>query len=747
MKILTRTASAAVLVIASAVVPLATAGGSSAAVSCPWMNQSETPATRTAQLLSAMTLDDKITEVSGIGEFGLGVHLLQNPNTHDAGTILGNAQLCIPALVLNDAGAGIGDQQSKTTAFPDEIGLASTWNPSLQTTYGATLGAEAQTKGVNVVLAPGADILRTPLNGRQWEYAGEDPYLTGQTVAAEVTGLQSQHVLATVKHYALNDQEADRMTASSDADDRTIHEIDLPAFQDAVDAGVAAVMCSYNRVNSVYACENPTLLDTDLKQGMAFNGFVMSDWLATHSTAPSANAGLDMEMPGGVLGSGQYFGPALKKAVQAGQVPLSRLNDMVSRILLEMFTHGLFDHVPAEGGTAANATATNAYSLAVATQIAEQGSVLLKNDGAALPLTASGKKILVVGSAAGSGATLASQGFGSGHVPEIGTHTNVVTPLSAITTRAAANHDTVTYNAGTNAKSTAAVAAKSDLAIVFVNDVSVEGADRPSLNAQSGNCNALLSKCTYSSVDQNALVAAVAAANPNTIVVIQSGGAIAMPWLSAVKAVVENWLPGQVDGSAIAPLLFGDVNFSGKLPETFPVSLAQTPLQTAAQYPGVTVAGDTVGPHVSYSEGLLVGYRWYTAEHITPLFPFGYGLSYTSFAYSNLAIAPNGFGATVTATVTNTGSRAGAETAQLYVTDPAATGEPPIQLKGFDKISLAAGASGTVTFNLPGSAFQIWNSASHGWTLTPGCYGISVGGSSASLPLHDQIADGLDGTC
>jgi beta-glucosidase len=254
------------------------------------------------------------------------------------------------------------------------------------------------------------------------------------------------------------------------------------------------------------------------------------------------------------------------------------------------------------------------------------------------------------------------------------------------------------------------------------------------------------SQCVYSSVDQNALVAAVAAANPNTVVVVQSGGPIAMPWVGSVRAIVENWLPGQVDGNAIAPLLFGDVNFSGKLPVTFPVQLSDGPLRTAAQYPGVTVAGDSVGPHVSYSEGLLVGYRWYTAEGIAPLFPFGYGLSYTSFGYSNLHVTPTPTGATVTATVTNTGGRAGAEVAELYVTDPASAGEPPIQLKGFGKVNLAPGASTTVTMTLDSQSFQIWDEATSQWVLTPGCYGISVGASSAELPLHGNLPV-AGGTC
>jgi beta-glucosidase len=704
---------------------------------CPWMNATLAPATRTSTLLRAMSLDDKVQLVTGIGQYGLGDEK-DNVNPAAGGVIAANPALCIPALVMNDAGAGMGDYQKHVTAFPDSIGQTATWDPTLITRYGRTLGSEAFAKGANVVLAPGVDIARNPLNGRNFEYAGEDPYLAGRTAAAVVTGIQSQHEIATVKHYALNDQETNRHTDSSDADERTMEEIHLPAFEAAVKAGVGSVMCSYNRVNGVYACENSTLLTTYLKGQFAFQGFVMSDWLATHSTVGSANAGLDMEMPGGVLGSGRYFGPALAAAVNNHTVPVSRVNDMARRILLEMFTHGLFDHVPAEGGVAAAANASTPASVAVATQLAQNGSVLLKNSGNVLPLTGKSQRIAVIGSAAGStGATQASQGYGSGHVPLIGYQPNVSSPLDAIRARAVANGTAVTYNDGSSAVAAAAAAKSADTAVVFVTDVTVEGVDKPDLNARAGTCIAVpLSYCFYSSVDQNALVSAVARANPNTLVVVQSGGPIAMPWLGSVRGVVENWLPGQVDGAALAPLLFGDVNFSGKLPVTFPTQLSDGPLQTAAQYPGVTDANGV--PHSTYSEGLLVGYRWYTAQHIQPMFPFGFGLSYTKYRYSRLSVTPTRTGATATVTITNTGSRAGAEIAQLYVTDPAA-GEPPIQLKGFRKVALRPGQSRTVTMQLDQRAFSVWKTSTHAWYVTPGCYQISVGGSSANLPLHAAL--------
>ena len=692
-----------------------------------------------------MTLDDKIQMVSGIGLFSP-----SNPNPGSAGAITANARLCIPALVMNDAGAGVGDTQALTTAFANGVSQASAWDPALVKEYGQVLADEALAKGVNVMLAPAVNVLRNPLDGRGFEYAGEDPYLAGQTGAALIRGIQSRPVLATVKHYAANDQETNRNTDSSDVDERTLQEIYLPAFDDAVKAGAASVMCSYNLVNGVHACQNKTLLTSILKGQFGFGGFVMSDWFATHSTVPEASAGMDMEMPGsgalGVDGAGgtQYYGARLKTAVEQGQVPVARLDDMVRRIVLMMFQHGLFDHVPAEGAQAAATPATTPRSIALATSLAQRGSVLLKNSGGVLPLTGGGKRIAVIGSPADpAGATLASQGYGSSHVPQYGYKEGVVSPLQSITARAARNGDVVSYAGSTNPTAAAAVAGAADTAVVFVSDVSVEGKDRPDLTARAGTCNPLTGTaspqlaCLYDNTDQDALVAAVAKANPNTVVVLQNGLPVSMPWLPAVKGVVENWYPGQVDGDAITPLLFGDVNFSGKLPVTFPKSLADSPLQTAAQYPGVPDANGV--PRSTYSERLLVGYRWYQAKGVAPLFSFGFGLSYTSFRYGKLSVTPHGSGARVSFTITNTGRRAGAEIGQLYVSFPPSSGEPPYQLKGFANVSLAPGQTRTVTLNLDQSAFSLWQTGTHSWAVQPGCYRLSVGGSSDNLPLHAQL--------
>ncbi len=714
--------------------------GQASAASCPWMDSAQPAAQRATALLGAMSLADKIQMVTGGGEFNP-----QGPNPPAASYIAANPALCIPALVMNDATAGVGDEQQLTTAFPDSIALAAAWDPSLAERYGAVLGREAFAKGVNVLLGPGVDIARNPLNGRNFEYAGEDPYLAGQAAAGVVQGIQSQHVIATVKHYALNDQETNRMTDSSDADERTMQEIDLPAFDAAVKAGVGSVMCSYNRVNSVYACENPYLLHSVLDDQFAFSGFVMSDWGANHSTVASANAGLDMEMPGGVGTSPEFWGPALQTAVQDGQVSTAVLNSMVHRILYTMFRLGLFDHVPAEGAQAAATPATNSDSLAMATSVAEEGTVLLKNAGGVLPLSGPAKRIAVIGPAANeAGATLAEQGYGSGHVPMFSYQPGVVSPLQSITARAAQAGDVVTYADGESTADAVAAASAADVAVLFVNDAEIEGADRPDLNAHAGTCSFLdfasSTSCSYTPLDENALVSAVAAANPHTIVVIQSGGPIAMPWAGQVQGILENWFPGQVDGNAIAPILFGDVDPSGKLPATFPVSLSDDPLQTAAQYPGVSEPGDTVGPHSSYSEGLLVGYRWYDAKGIAPLYPFGYGLSYTTFKYSGIGVRRSGSGASVGFTVTNTGTRAGSDVAQVYVGDPAAVGEPPKQLKAFQRVSLAPGQSATLTIPLGAMSFAHWDVSHHEWMVSAGAYQVMVGSSSREIAGQGSVA-------
>ena len=688
---------------------------------CPWMDRALSPDARARMLVAAMTLSDKIAMV----------HQSEPDSFHygAAGWIPAIPRLCVPDLVLNDAGAGVGDQQTGTTAFPAPIAQSASWDPALQYQFGAALGQEAFGKGINMQLAPGIETDRVPMNGRNWEYASEDPLLSGQFATAVVQGIQSAHVIATVKHFIANSQETNRMTDSADLSERTLQEIYAPQYEAAVRRGGAgSVMCSYNRINGTYACENPATLGM-LDHQFGFDGFVVSDWNATHSTVASTKAGLDMEMS---IGPGTYYGSALQTAVQSGQVPMATLNDMVTRIVRSMFRIGLFDHPAAAQPGAFAANVSTPAHVALARRLAEAGTVLLKNEGSILPLGGPGKTIAVIGPGAGqAGAENEYGGQGSGHVPEFGS-IPVVSPQTAITQRAAAAGDTVLYSDGSSAAAAAATARLASVAVVFAGDSESEGTDRTDLTLRGGTCT--LGGCTPQTVDQNALIAAVAAANPRTVVVLNTGGPVLMPWLSSVKGLFEAWYPGQEDGNAIAALLYGDVDPSARLPETFPAAQAELPLRSARQWPGVP---DGAGvPHSSYSEGLLVGYRWYDAKHIAPLFPFGFGLDYTSFRYTGMRLrAGGGRGAAATATVhvTNTGRRSGADVPQLYLSDPASTGEPPHQLKADARVSLAPGQTAAVSLPIDPRALAWWNPTRHAWTITPGCYGVAVGPNERDL--------------
>jgi beta-glucosidase len=725
-----RLSLAAGLVVAGVTPALLASGGATAgAAGCPWMDRHKSADVRAHELVKAMSLDQKIAELYGRGDL-----------THygAANDIPAVPALCIPELVFNDAGAGVGDGMLGTTAFPDGITQAAGWDRDMQQRVGAAVGWEAWHKGIDVQLAPGVDIARNPLNGRNFEYAGEDPYLAGQTAVAEIRGIQSQHVAATVKHFALNDQETNRMSDSSDADERTMQEIHLPAYEAAVRQGhVASVMCSYNRINGVYGCEQPHLLNDVLKKQFGFSGWVMSDWGATHSTVAAAKAGLDQEQN---IGSGTYFSAALKTAVQKHQVPMSRLNDMVIRLMRGLFSAGVFDNPPPSEPQAASAVVDTPQEKAIALEAAEGGAVLLKNAGRVLPINGAGKRIAVIGGPAGdAGAQNFYQGGGSSKVPIAGVNPDVVSPLTGITRRAEANGDVVTYADGHALGDAVATAAAADVAVVFVGDGASEGTDRQSLAADDRVCT--LFGCGPSSpVSQDQLVAQVAAVNPHTIVVLQTGNPVSMPWLGAVKGVLEMWYPGEQDGNAAAALLFGDVNPSGKLPYTFPKKMSDTPIRSASQWPGVNDQSGT--PRSRYSERLLVGYRWYDAKRITPLFPFGFGLSYTTFRFGGLHVTPTSSGAVVRFTVTNTGDHTGADVAQLYLSSPRSAHEPPKQLKGYLKVLLLPGQTKTVTLSLDKRAFSYWNTASASWRVARGCYVVRVGDSSRSLPLRDVVSRG-----
>jgi beta-glucosidase len=733
--------SALVVAVAVAVAGPARAAGPA---QCPWMDSSKSSDERASELVHAMSLDDEIAMLYD-GDPVIFAHY------GAAGYIAGNPSLCIPDLVFADGASGVAQEELGTTAYPAGIAKAASFDPSLERDFGRALGWEAWHKGVDVMLSPAVNIVRVAQNGRNGEYFGEDPFLAARSAVATTEGIQSNPVIATVKHYALNNQETNQNTINAVADERTIREIYMPAFEAAVrQAHAGSVMCSANLVNGAHSCANPWLLNDVLKGEWGMPGFVMSDWGATHSTMDALD-GLDMEMgdsslpatpataatPDGTVGTPPYFGAPLKAAVESGKVPRSRIADMVFRIARTMFDKGIFDHPPAPEPQAFATDTQTPDNVALALKLSEDGTVLLKNAGGLLPLAGSGQKIAVLGPAAGPhGTALAYSSGGSPHVPTFGVPLGLVSPAQGIERQAVAQGDTVLYADGTATQDAVAAAKAADVAVVFVYDAEEEAYDRPDLHLHTGACPFPL-PCFETGPDEDALISAVAQANPNTIVVIDSGGPVVMPWLDQVKGVLEAWYPGQEDGDAIASILYGEVNPSAKLPITFPASVADLPTQTPQQYPGVSDAQGN--PQESYSERLLVGYRWYDAKGIAPLFPFGFGLSYTSFRFSGVSVSSTSTGAVVRFTLQNTGSRFGADVAQVYVGMPAAVGEPPRQLKGFAKVWLDPGQAKTVSIPLGPSSFAHWDTSRHEWIVTAGTYQLYVGDSSRNLPLQASL--------
>jgi len=643
-----------------------------------------------------MTFSEKAAMVYGTGGAPGG------NNYNYVGNITNNSRLGIPWLFLQDGPAGVRLQSgNNTTALPAPITLAATWDVALARQYGSTMGAEARGKGVDVQLGPMMNMARVYEDGRAFEGYGEDPYLAGAMAAAEIPGLQSQGVIATAKHFVCNDQETQRTSISADVDPRTLQEIYEAPFRASVRAGVGAVMASYNLVNSVHACEWPGL-NADLKKEYGFNGWVMSDWGANFSVVGGMNNGLDMDMY-----SGQFTPNNITAAIQSGNVPAAELDGMVQRILTSMFQFGIFDNPPT--GNLSSPVMSPAHNQ-FARDAAAAGTVLLQNNGGLLPLGSSVHSIAVIGSAASTSPISVGGGSASVTLPYN------ITPLAGITSRAGSSF-TVSYAQGDGASVPAAVqlATNSDVAIVCVGQQTSEGSDRSNLSLPNG---------------QDALISAVAAANPHTIVVMYESSATLMPWANQVAAVLMAWYPGQENGNALAQVLFGDVNPSGKLPVSIPPSASQVPTGTTTQWPGSN-------GHATYSEGLEIGYRWYDTNNVAPLFAFGYGLSYTSFGYSNLtvsAVSPSGQ-VQISFDLTNTGTLAGAEVPQLYLGFPAAASEPPKQLKGFQKISLSPGQTQHVTFNLDWEDLANWDATARGWIVTPGVFQVMVGASSRDIRL------------
>src|ERR1700680_4788891 len=706
----------------------------------PWTNSSLSPDERAAMVVKEMTLDEKISLLHGTGMQGLSpMSPLAIHSNGGAGYVVGVPRLGIPAIQMSDAAYGVrssGENGRYSTALPADVAAAASWDLDAAHEYGALIGRELRAQGYNMSLGGGINLTREPRDGRTFEYLGEDPILAGKLVGSVMKGEQEQHVIGDIKHYALNDQESGRNAVDVNIDKRAARESDLLAFEIGLqESDAAAVMCSYNRVNGDYACDNKYLLTDVLKKNWNFKGFVLTDWQGAHSMAKASAAGMDHEEPGWI-----FYGDDLKKAVKSGKVPAAEVDDHVHRILRSMFATGLIDNPPQKGVVDVEG------GLEVAQKIAGQSTVLLKNDHAQLPLDASKiHSIAVIGPHADVGMI---SGGGSAQVDPPGgnaimppgkgqTHWQdeiwfPTSPLRAI--RAKAPNANVQFDSGTDPAAGAALAKTADVAIVFAYQWESEGMDLDSLSLPH---------------HQDDLIAKVAAANPRTVIVIESGGPVTMPWVDQVSAILEAWFAGSARADAVANVIFGEVNPSAKLPITFPKSEADLPHPTIVKPPKATTDADKQGwkriaaglPafQVTYNEGVKVGYKWYDAENKPVLFPFGYGLSYTTYSYSNLAVAP-GKRARVTFTVTNTGNRAGAEVAEVYASLPAAAAEPPKRLVGWSKVKLNAGESKEVAVEVDPKYLSIFNVEQNGWQLIPGEYGFMVGGSSQDLPLKQAIS-------
>ena len=693
----------------------------------PWMNPAMDADKRAALVVEQLTRTEKQTLVFAFFATDAPWKKFQaspEARSGSAGYVPGIPRLGIPPQWATDAGIGVATQggaekKRERTALPSGLATAASWDPAVAREGGKMIGAEARASGFNVMLAGGVNLVREPRNGRNFEYTGEDPLLAGVMAGAQIKGIESNHIISTVKHYALNDQETDRNALNALIDPAQARMSDLLAFEIAIEqSNPGSVMCSYNKVWGEHACESAALLTDILRRDWGFHGYVMSDWGATHSTAKAANAGLDQQS-GYPFDDKPYFGDLLLESVASGELGEARLTEMARRILRTMFAKGVIDH-PVEIGAIdfkAHADVTRAG--------AEQGAVLLKNQGAILPLNA--KRIAVIGGHADKGVLA---GGGSSLVYPIGG--NAVpgikptswpgpvlyypsSPLRAI--QALAPKARVQFASGEDRDAAASLAAGSDVALVFATQWSGESLDNP-LNLPD---------------EQDALIAAVAKANPRTVVVLETGGAVFMPWSGEVAGILQAWYPGTSGGEAIAKLLFGEVNPSGRLPITFP--------KDESQFARVAlVEKDAQGKNsleVNYKEGATVGYKWFDAKKLQPLFPFGFGLSYTTFKYGALQTRLDGQDLVVKFEVRNTGAREGKDVPQVYVSGGG--WEAPKRLGAWRKVDLKPGASETVELRVDPRLLAVFSATDNSWHIAAGAYKVLVGSSAAALTLEASV--------
>lgn len=688
------------------------------------------PGERAEAVVSKMTLDEKLQLIFGyFGTDWQGKHPPSAVRYGSAGFVPGIPRLGITPQWETDAGVGVAtqggaQQKRERTALPSGLATAATWNPQLAFRGGQMIGAEARASGFNVMLAGGVDLARDPRNGRNFEYGGEDPLLAGTIVGSEIAGIQSNHIISTTKHYALNDLETGRKGHDARIDHGAARMSDLLAFQFAIERGnPGSVMCAYNKVDGDYACENSWLLNDVLKGDFGFRGYVMSDWGAVHSTVKAALGGLDQQS-GWPFDEQPYFREPMKAAIAAGQVPQARIDDMARRVLWALYSTGAADDPVNENGPT-----DYAASEAVSQADAEQGIVLLKNEGGLLPLGPNVRRIVLIGGhadkgvLAGSGSSLVYPRGGNA-VPGLqptGWPGPVMyypsSPLAAL--KAAAPNASITFVDGADPAAAAAAARGADVAIVFGTQWSGESIDVPM--ALDGN--------------QDALIDAVAAANPRTAVVLETNAGVAMPWAGRVAAIVEAWYPGRAGGTAMANVLAGRVNPSGHLPLTFYQSEAQLPRPVR---PGGKSEMDEFT--IDYSEGAAVGYKWIDRPKLQPLFPFGHGLSYTRFGYGPISAAAGSAGKLrVHFTLSNTGKRRGMAVGQVYAASVAGEWEAPKRLVGFAKVDLAPGQSKAVDLDVDPRLLATFDETAHVWRIAAGEYRLMLGASSADLRSNASV--------
>ena len=760
------------------------------------MEKDLTPSERASLLLANMELSEKVNMLHGW------------PTSDYVGYVPENTRLGIPALTLNDGPQGFrsNSHPGSSTAFPAGMTIGSTWDRDLAEQWGSAMAQEFWEKGSNIQLGPGMNLARVPQCGRNFEYiSGADPLLGYEMTGPVIKGIQSQGVIANAKHYLNNNQEINRDTVNENVDERTEHELYMRPFVGAVNAGVGSFMCSYNLINGRWACENDVTLNQYLKSkgDVGFDGFVMSDWGATHST--SIKEGLDQEMPGG-----DYMGDTLLSAVQNGTIAESVVDDAVGRILRPMFQMGLFDK--ANPNVESNVVTSPAHA-ELARALSSASQILLKNDEGVLPFSLnSPKKLLLVGKAArvpivaggGSGAVFPAddavispwagfldilglkdpepvvvncdindvstsqynqwgcEGAPASTLQECADKCEGYAPCNAFSfsgtwcdfypttaykvpslsgkiagacTRTRPEPQWVCNSAdfciatidGTDDEQTATWAAQADVSAVFVAQFAKEGSDRDSL---SFDLTKHSSACQLPQDSADQMIINVAKSSKQTVVAATAPGAALTPWRDHVQGIVYSYIPGQGYGGAITDVMFGKVNPTGHLSVTLPLGENDTEM-TRKQYPGINKQGE-------YTEGLYIDYRWYTKNRLVPAFPFGHGLSYTQFEYSDIKIDSSS--RTVAATIRNAGTTAGAEVAQLYLSFPDTADEPPIQLRGFEKTTkLAPGESQTVTFTLDDSHVSVWDVTTHNWRLIEGDYDVMVGASVADERLKGTI--------